>query len=180
MTDNPIDSFDGTSYSDDIIDICNLGNTFVGSTESVSTSDFDDLKKEVEHLKKLHDYDYARQCILDDLEKEYKSMIRTDIWYEAAKEYLNKKINTNKLNLLISNFRCKYSIWGDNLSGFVYANDYMGCSYLSASDIEFSINDGRNSNKKISIKELHNAYPNVELEDNFKQFCIVYKRSHEK
>ena len=137
-----------------------------------------DLVAELEHLKKLHDHEYARQCIIDDLEKEYNSMIRTDIWYVAAKKYLNNKINTYKLDSLISSFKSKYSLWSS--SGLVYADNYIGGSYLSPSDIEFSINDGRDSDIKISIKELHNAYPDVVLEDSFEQFCIEYKRSHEK
>ena len=141
-----------------------------------------DLVAELEHLKKLHDHEYARQCILDDLEKEYSLIIRTDIWYKAAKEYLNRRINTFKLDSLINDIKYKYNLWED--SGLIYVGDYgvstsASGSYLSL-DIEFDINDGGNSDKKISIKELHNAYPNVELEDTFKQFCIEYKRSHEK
>ena len=138
-----------------------------------------DLVAELEHLKKLHDHEYARKCILDDLEKEYNSMIRTDIWYEAAKEYLNKRIDTFKLISLINDFKSKHDLWG--FGNLLYAADYLSIgSCIAPLDIEFAINDGRNSDKKISIKELHNAYPNVVLEDKFKQFCIVYKANHEK
>ena len=135
-----------------------------------------DLVAELEHLKKLHDYDYARKCILDDLEKEYDSMIRTDIWYEAAKEYLNKNINNNNFDSLINNFKSKHDLWD---FAMLYAGDYTSLgSCIAPLDIEFDIRDGINN--KISIKELHNAYPNVVLENKFKQFCIVYKANNEK
>lgn len=151
------------------------GNGLIAS-DSVSGSDIDDLKKEIEHLKKLHDYDYASKCVLDELNKEYDSMIRTDIWYEAAKEYLSKNINTYKFDNLLFSFRNNYSIWGDSLMcGIVYSNSYGG-TYSSV--IEFDVRDGADNNK-ISIKELHNAYPDVKLEDKFKQFCIEYKRKNE-
>jgi hypothetical protein len=150
-------------------------------TDSLS-DDIGEIKKELEHLRRIHDYDYACKCVLEDLEKQYQEMIRTDIWYEAAKDYLYKKIDTSKFDNLFYNYRLTareyptYFLDGELLT-------YTGLNYTSmnlSNDIIFTFYDKTNNIKKISIKDLHNPNPDVELDDKFKMHCLKYKANNEK
>ena len=146
-----------------------------------------EIQEQLEELKKMHDYNYAKKCVLDKLEAEYQTMIDTDLWYDAAKRYLRDKISTSKLDSLIWDFKYKHNLLDSQLQGICYAPDYYGNVLIADTangegmiyhDIEFNIRDGKNK-KKISIKELHNPYPDVHLDDDFKMHCINYKRRYE-
>ena len=166
---------------------------FYDATNSISKAPItreelsEELQEQLELLKKMHDYDYAKQCVLEKLEKEYQEMVDTEIWYEAAKTYLNSKISTSKFDTLLWDFKYKHSLfdWSGNVLTINDSTGWQnGISYTqfsppgSSSDINFMVHDG-DEQKWLSIRELHNPYPNVELDDDFKMFCIKYKRDVE-
>lgn len=144
-----------------------------------------EIQEQLEELKKMHDYSYAKKCVLDKLEAEYQTMIDTDIWYKAAKEYLRNRISTSKFDSLLWDFKSKHELIDWSGHGICYAGDY-GVSYVAApmtfleeKDIKFSVTDDDGEQRWMSINDMHQTKPDVELKDDFKMHCINYKRRYE-
>jgi hypothetical protein len=178
-------------------------STYGDTTNSISKAPItredlsEELQEQLEELKKMHDYSYAKKCALEKLEKEYQKIINTDIWYDAAKAYLNGKINTSKLDSLIFDFKHKQSLydWSNSGEGVEYNSDYAS-NYTDRSlvysvnnifsiidnrikiedhYVRFRVDDNDGEERWITINDSHQTTPKVELKDKFKMFCIKYK-----
>jgi hypothetical protein len=170
-------------------------STYGDTTNSISKAPItredlsEELQEQLEELKKMHDYSYAKKCALEKLEKEYQKIINTDIWYDAAKAYLNGKINTSKLDSLIFDFKHKQSLydWSNSGEGIEYNSDYA-TNYTDRSLVDnayvdfvrFRVDDNNGEERWITINDLHQTTPKVELKDKFKMFCIKYKINEKK
>jgi hypothetical protein len=121
----------------------------------------------IDELRKMHDIDYARKCKIDAILKEYHEMIDTDIWYEAAKAWVNEKIDQNYHKL-------KTFYYLDN-TGYLLSTGLDGGLTYSSTLPDIQLNTIDNT---ILISELHNADPKIEGYE-FERFCIDYKRKHE-
>lgn len=131
-----------------------------------------ELQEELDYLKKLHDPDYAKQFAVEKLLNDYKSMVDTDIWYEAAKEYLKSRVSLIEFNVLINNFKFKHNLYDPIISG---DGNYDLITIQSGGDYNTVVwvdEDGG------VLKNFHYQL-NPEIEGyEFEKFCIKYKENN--
>ena len=119
------------------------------------------IVEEILNLKKLTDPEFAQKCVVDKLLDEYKKYVDTDVWYEAALDFLNVKIDNHFLN------------WNNR-------------KYITTDSInlKFTINDSfdsddfifmRKNGNKLSLNNILNDNPEV-IGYEFEKHIISYAK----
>jgi hypothetical protein len=128
------------------------------SSDVASQSEVDKLKDEVEILKRKTDVEYAKECVRKEILDEYNKLVLSDIWFDACKEYVRKRIDE-----ICDSYNKE---WFLSSGGFLTIGSGIGGNWTN--DIVFKLND-----KEVKISELLNPYPEIEgLE--FEKFVINY------